>query len=98
MAKDNKTIGVTVYFFTDDNPGDPGQTSREAWAQGQVAVQANGRHGIKSGSEVMFNRMADLPGAIEDALAGAGVTLRLTPRAAKLYTPPRARKLPADEQ
>ncbi len=84
-AKGNKTIAVTVYFFTDDNPADPAQTSPEAWAQGQVTVQANGRHGIKSGSEVMFNRMAELPAAVEDALTDAGVALRLTPRAGKLY-------------
>jgi len=50
-----------------------------------VAVRANATHGIKSGHEVMFNRMADLPAAIEDALAGAGVTLHLPGAPAKLY-------------
>lgn len=84
-GKGNKTIAVTVYFFTDDLTEDPAQTTPRAWAQGQVAVQANGRHGLKSGSQVMFNRMAELPGAVEDALTDAGVTLRLTPCAGRLY-------------
>ena len=84
-GKGNKTIAVTVYFFTDDLAEDPAQTTPRAWAQGQVAVQANGRHGIRSGSQVMFNRMAELAGAVEDALTEAGVTLRLTPRADRLY-------------
>jgi hypothetical protein len=85
VAEGNKTITAKIVLFTDDNPADSAQTSRQAWAQGYVQVPANGRHDIKSGTPVMFNRMADLPGAIEDALTEAGVTLRLTPCASRLY-------------
>jgi hypothetical protein len=84
-STDNKTISVTVYFFTDDLAEQDGDViPGHAWAQGQVAVRANATHTIKSGHEVMFNRMADLPAAIEDALIAAGVTLHL-PAPAKLF-------------
>ncbi len=83
---DNKTISVTVYFFTDDLAQQDGAViPGHAWPQGQVTVRANATHGIKSGHEVMFNRMADLPAAIEDASAGADVTLHLPGAPAKLY-------------
>jgi hypothetical protein len=85
-STDNKTISVTVYFFTDDLADQDGDViPGHAWAQGQVAVRANATHSIKSGYEVMFNRMADLPAAIEDALIAAGVTLHLPGAPAKLY-------------
>jgi len=60
----NKTISLAVYFFTDDLAEQDGAViPGHAWAQGQVAVRANATHGIKSGHEVMLNRMADLPAA-----------------------------------
>jgi hypothetical protein len=86
MAKDSRTIGVTIRFWTDDLGPTPGQISPgDAWAGGTITVQANDAHGIKSGKAVPFNRMAELPMKLEKALEAAGVTLHIGPPASKLY-------------
>ena len=51
--------------------------SGHAWAAGTIAVQANDSHAIKDGETVVFNRMAEIPLKIEEALEAAGVTLNI---------------------
>jgi hypothetical protein len=84
-TRDAKTIGVTIRFWNVE-PGviEPGT----AWGAGTIYVQANRAHGIKSGDPVPFNRMAELPLKLEEALEAAGVTLLVGSAAAKLYEMP----------
>jgi hypothetical protein len=89
MAKDSKTIGVTIRFFTNDLAGQADAVSPgHAWAGGMIYVQANTAHGIKAGDPFPFQRMAEIPLALEKALQASGVTLHLGSPSDKLYTMP----------
>jgi len=82
VAKDSKTIGVTIRFWNME----PGQVQPgHAWAAGTIYVQANEAHGIKSDEAIPFNRMAEIPLKLEEALAEHGVTLHIGEPASKLY-------------
>jgi hypothetical protein len=82
MAKDSKTIGVTIRFWNME-PGEvqPGHV----WAAGTITVQANDSHAIKAGETLVFNRMAEIPLKLEEALEAAGVRLHIGQPADKLY-------------
>jgi hypothetical protein len=57
MAKDSKTIGVTIRFWNMV----PGQVQPgHAWAAGTIYVQANEAHGIKSGEALPEHHRSDL--------------------------------------
>jgi hypothetical protein len=75
----DRTIQARIYFWTDgiasEGKGyiEPGV----AWKSGTVDIKANRAHGIKAQNDpVPFNSLEDLPVAIEQALARAGVVLR----------------------
>ena len=55
-------------------------------AGGVVSVKANPAHGIPGGINKPFNRMAEIPLAIEDVLEQAKVQLKIGQPSNKLYT------------
>ena len=70
MKRDNKTIGVTIRFFTNDLPDYVG-TKRDHipfWTCGNVHLEANKTKGIKTRDE-MFNYFDDIPRAIKVVLS-----------------------------
>jgi hypothetical protein len=83
MAKDSKTIGVTIRLWNvkDGDDFQPGHS----WAAGSVTVQANSAHGIKAGESFIFNQMSDLMPKLEEALKAAGIKLHIGQEDAKLY-------------
>lgn len=78
----NKTIKLTVYFFT-NVPG--GLVPKHCWDAGFVSVQANELHGIKSQPygkknqnkpvQVKFRSIAQIGSAVEEAVRQVGVTV-----------------------
>lgn len=70
MKKDNKTIGVTIRFFTNDLPGCVGSKKDQTpfWTCGNVHLEANKTKGIKTQDE-MFNYFEDIPRAIKVVLS-----------------------------
>lgn len=79
-----KTIKVTIYFFTDDIAPEGEINPGHGWAQGTVHVRSNPAHGIKDTSR-NFNRMSEIQPLIEEALAESGVTLQLSAESKRLY-------------
>jgi len=69
MRKDNKTIGITIRFFTNDLPGRVGTKKGQIpfWTCGNVHLEANRMKGIKPRDE-MFNFFDDIPRAIKVVL------------------------------
>lgn len=70
MKKDNKTIGITVRFFTNDLPDKVGTKNNQIpfWTCGNVHIEANKTKGIKPCDE-MFNYFEDIPRAIKVVLS-----------------------------
>lgn len=78
MKKDNKTIGVTIRFFTNDLPDKVGGKMEQIpfWTCGNVHLEANKTKGIGTQDE-MFNYFDDIPRAIKEVFKRAklvGVT------------------------
>ena len=68
-AKQNKTIQITIYFFTKDlNPEADKVLPRHAWDCGQVTLPANKLHGIRAGGQKRFRTLMHLGHAIEELL------------------------------
>lgn len=70
MKKDNKTIGITIRFFTNDLPSRVGTKKDRVpfWTCGNVHLEANKTKGIKTQDE-MFNYFDDIPRAIKVVLS-----------------------------
>lgn len=70
MKKDNKTIGITIRFFTNDLPDHVGGKNQATpfWTCGNVHLEANKTKGIKPCDE-MFNYFDDIPRAIKAVLS-----------------------------
>lgn len=70
MKKDNKTIGVTVRFFTNDLPDRVGTKEDKVpfWTCGNVHLEANKTKGIRPQDE-MFHYIEDIPRAIRTVLS-----------------------------
>jgi hypothetical protein len=70
MKKDNKTIGITIRFFTNALPGRVGGKMDQIpfWTCGNVHIEANKTKGIKPQAE-MFNYFDDIPRAIKVVLS-----------------------------
>ena len=72
-----KTIAVTVRFWTNDIAQDAGMVEPgHCWASGTVYVKQNASHNIGPGEDWVFNSIDDLPNVIGQALAAQGVTVR----------------------
>ncbi|MBP6859076.1 MAG: hypothetical protein KBC69_00420 [Candidatus Magasanikbacteria bacterium] len=72
MKKDNKTIGVTIRFFTNDLPDKVGKKKDATpfWTCGNVHLEANATKGIGTQKE-MFHYFEDIPRAIKAVLSRA---------------------------
>ena len=70
MRKDNKTIGITIRFFTNNLPEKVGGKMDQIpfWTCGNVHLHANKTKGIKPQDE-MFNYFEDIPRAIKTVLS-----------------------------
>jgi len=65
--KDNKTIGLTVRFWTNDLPDKIGEKYTPVWNSGSIVVEANKNLGIKASSKV-FNNIAEIETVIKQLL------------------------------
>lgn len=79
-----KTIKATIYFFTDGLAPEGEINPGHGWAGGTINVRTNSAHGVKDTTR-NFNRMAEIPLKLEEALEAAGVTLHIGPPSNKLY-------------
>lgn len=70
MKKDDKTIGITIRFFTNDLPDKVGckRDQTPFWTCGNVHLHANKTRGIKTQDEI-FNYFDDVPRAIKVVLS-----------------------------
>ena len=70
MKKDNKTIGITIRFFTNNLPVKIGGKNNQIpfWTCGNVHLEANTTKGVKPRDE-MFNYFDDIPRAIKVVLS-----------------------------
>ena len=68
--KDNKTIGITIRFFTNDLPDKVGGGNKQIpfWTCGNVHLEANKTKGVKPQDE-MFNYFEDIHRAIKVVLS-----------------------------
>ena len=81
-----KGIQVKIDFFTDGFAPKDHIEPKQAWAGGVVSIKANKAHGIPGGINKPFNRMSEIPLAIEDVLEQAGVQFCIGKPSNKLYT------------
>jgi hypothetical protein len=72
MKKDNKTIGLTIRFFTNDLP-DKIEDCHVMWETGEVYAEANKTKGIKATGGVFFQDMTGIDKAINKVLGHIGV-------------------------
>ncbi len=70
MKRDNKTIGITIRFFTNDLPDKVGSKNTKIpfWTCGNVHLEANQTKGIRTQDE-MFNYFDDILRAIKVVLS-----------------------------
>jgi len=70
MKKDNKTIGITIRFFTNDLPNYVGSRKDQIpfWTCGNVHLEANKTKSVKPKDEI-FNCFDDIPRAIKKVLS-----------------------------
>ena len=72
--KTNKTIGVSLYFFTNDLPKDVGEPA--CWSKGNLQVRHNASKKIKNTSKsMMFNSVEEIPQVLKKALRKENITL-----------------------
>jgi hypothetical protein len=66
MKQDNKTVSLTIYFFTNNLPHKEGKDMDKIpfWPNGSIHLKANRTKGLKS-QEAIFNSMEDIQSVIE---------------------------------
>ena len=75
-----KTIGLTVYFFTNDIATEKDKiVPKHAWTSGEVVLKSNPSHGIKSGVKRHFHSLLGMATAIEDLLIEGEIILHPHP-------------------
>ena len=69
MKKDNKTVGITIRFFTNDLPDKVGGKNNQTpfWSIGNVHLEVNNTKGIKPQDE-LFHYIDDIPRAIREVM------------------------------
>jgi hypothetical protein len=73
-TKDNKTIKLSIYFWTNVSGKDDVELpKRTCWDSGFVDIVSNNRHSIRSGTHKNFNNIDELLGAIKDVLKRSSV-------------------------
>ncbi len=72
MPRDNKTIGITLRFWTNDLPERVGSklAGTPFWTSGVVLLEANKTKGISSQSQI-FHYIDDIPRAIKEVMKKA---------------------------
>ena len=67
--KNNKTIGITLRFFTDNLPKKVGNKDcmTPCWSNGNAFLEANKEKGIKS-QRAMFHYLDDIPRVIRQLM------------------------------
>ena len=67
MTKENKTLGITLRFWTNDLEVANKKKVNSCWDSGMALVEANKSKGISAGSEP-FNKFTEIEKAIEKLL------------------------------
>ena len=68
MTKENKTIGITLRFWTNDlEVKREGKKVNSCWDSGMCYIEANKEKGIKACC-VPFNNFTEIPNAINKAI------------------------------
>ncbi len=69
MKKNNKTIGLKIYFFTNDLPAKIGKNGKftPCWEKGMVYLENSGLKGI------MFNSQSEIQWAVGEMLSKAKI-------------------------
>jgi hypothetical protein len=75
IKQGDKTIKVTVYFWTDQLEICGIVNPKAAWAYGVVVAKSNKSRDIKAVKYRHFHKLEDIPSAIRKALKDSGVTL-----------------------
>ena len=80
-----KTIEISIRFFTNNIASKPGQVRpKECWEGGMVYLTPNKIHGIKRTSGAPFQSFYELPLAIAEAFREAGVRMHLKSNTVKI--------------
>ena len=76
MKKDNKTLGITLRFWTNHLPECVGRAHNQipCWSAGVVIMEANKTKGIPADSEI-FNYIEDIPRAVKEVIKRAKIVL-----------------------
>jgi hypothetical protein len=76
-SRNEKTIKMKLYFFTDNFTEKGKILPKHCWTKGTVVMEANKSHGIETGvqSECHFNSLDDIPAAIEHVMEAHGITM-----------------------
>ena len=76
MKTDNKTIGITIRFFTNDLPPRIGKGLKQipCWAMGMVYIEANKTKGLEFRKGVIFHNLEEIPGAIKKVMKQAKIS------------------------
>ena len=83
-----KMIEVRVRFFTDAIAEKPGHVvPRHCWDVGVVRFAANPAHNLPGGEPIPFNSLMELPGKIEQAFLKSKITLHMSNKSGKYYSP-----------
>jgi hypothetical protein len=77
-----KTIKVTLNFWTDGIGGEGKVVPKQAWDSGMVYVAANKTHGISTKGNVRFSSLPEIGESVRKALRAAGVRLHPSPSGA----------------
>lgn len=72
MKQDNKTIGITLRFFTNNLPDKVGSGNKQTpfWTVGTAALEGNATKGIKAQS-VIFHSIEDIPAVLRKIMMKA---------------------------
>ena len=74
--KDNKTVAITLRFFTNDLPEKVGTNKKQTpvWSVGNAILESNTTRGLKAKNE-FFYYFDDIPRAIEKVLKDSKIVI-----------------------
>jgi hypothetical protein len=82
-----RMIEVKVRFWTNELADGKGRIRpKHAWGSGVVRIEPNDVHGIKRGTPLMFNSLAEVPAKIEQVLIAHGIRIHKSAKM-KRYMP-----------
>jgi len=76
MKTDNKTIGITLRFFTNDLPEKIGKGLKQTpfWNVGTAILEGNKTKGIKA-DQIVFHSMEEIPAVVKEIMRRAKLTM-----------------------